>query len=77
MTIKVLGTGCPKCIYLEEAVRRIIDELSLGDIKIEHVYDIDKIVSYGVMTTPALVIDEEVKVSGRIPTDEEIKSWLS
>jgi len=76
MTIKILGSGCPKCQMLEANAKRAIEELGLTDVQIEHVREIDKIVEYGVMSTPAIVIDEKVKASGRIPDIEEIKSWL-
>lgn len=65
MVIKILGSGCPNCQALEENAKKAIQELGLKDVKIEHVYDINKIVEYGVMATPALVVDEKVKVSGK------------
>ena len=76
MTIKILGSGCPKCQMLEANAKRAIEELGSTDVQIEHVREIDKIVEYGVMSTPAIVIDEKVKASGRIPDIEEIKSWF-
>jgi len=76
MTIKILGSGCPKCQILEVNAKRAIEDLGLTDVQIEHVREIDKIVEYGVMSTPAIVVDKEVKAAGRIPDVEEIKSWL-
>jgi len=76
MTIKILGSGCPKCQQLEENAKKAVEELELKDVKVEHIYDINKIIEMGVMSTPAIVIDEQVKASGRIPDAEEIKSWL-
>ena len=76
MIIKVLGSGCPNCLKLEANANEAVQALSLKDIKIEHITDINKIVGYGVMSTPALVIDDAVKSMGRIPDIEEIKSWL-
>lgn len=76
MTIKILGSGCPKCQALEVNVKKAVEGLGLKDVQIEHVYEIDKIVGYGVMSTPAIVIDEKVKAAGRIPDIEEIKAWL-
>ena len=76
MTIKILGSGCPNCQKLEANAKKAVEELGLKDVQIEHVYEIDKIVEYGVMSAPAIVIDEKVKASGRIPDVEEIKSWL-
>ena len=76
ITIKILGSGCPPCQLLELQTKKAVEELGLKDIQVEHIYDIDKIIGYGVMSTPAIVIDEEVKVTGRIPDIEEIKNWL-
>jgi len=76
MTIKILGSGCPNCQKLEANAKKAVEDLGLKDVQIEHVYEIDKIVEYGVMSAPAIVIDKEVKVAGRIPDVEEIKSWL-
>ena len=76
MKIKILGSGCPNCQRLEANAKKAVEELDLKDVEIEHVYDIDKIIEYGVMATPAIVIDKEVKAAGRIPDTEEIKGWL-
>ena len=76
MVIKILGTGCPSCIRLESNANGALKALNIGDATVEHVTEIDKIVEYGVMSTPAIVIDEEVKASGRVPNADEIKEWL-
>ena len=76
MTIKILGSGCPNCQTLENNAKKAVEELGLKDVKVEHVREIDKIIEYGVMSTPTIVIDEQVKASGRIPGVEEIKNWL-
>ena len=76
MIIKILGSGCPNCQALEENAKKAVEELCLKDVEFEHVREIDKIVEYGVMSTPTIVIDEQIKASGRIPTIEEIKGWL-
>ncbi len=76
MIIKILGSGCPNCQKLEVNAKQAVLGLGLKDIQIEHVHEIDKIVEYGVMSTPAIVIDKEVKAAGRIPSVEEIKNWL-
>ncbi len=76
MTIKILGTGCPNCQKLETNARKAVEELKLENVQIEHVYEIERIIEYGVMATPAIVIDQEVKAAGRIPDVEEIKIWL-
>ncbi len=77
MIIKILGSGCPNCQALENNAKKAVEELDLGDVKIKHIYDIAKITEYGVMSTPAIVIDEQVKASGRIPDVEEIKKMLT
>ena len=76
MVIKILGTGCPNCQTLEENAKKAVKDLGLKDVKVEYVYDINKIVEYGVMSTPAIVVDDEVKISGRAPEVEEIKKIL-
>jgi small redox-active disulfide protein 2 len=76
MKIEILGTGCAKCNKLEEMVTLAIREMGI-EAQIDHVRDIKKIMGYGVMTTPALVIDGEVKAAGKIPPLEEIKKLLS
>lgn len=75
MVIKVLGPGCMNCTRLEENAREAVKELSI-DATIEKVKDYKDILAYGVMKTPALVVDEQVKVMGRIATTEEIKKLL-
>jgi len=76
MTIKILGSGCPKCQKLERHTQQAVKELELKDVKVEHIYDMEKIIEYGVMTTPAIVINDEIKASGAVPKVEEIKTWL-
>lgn len=74
--VKVLGTGCPKCSALIEKVQQVADEHQL-EIKLEKVDQISEIMSYGVMMTPALVVDGEVKSVGTVPSDELIKRFLT
>lgn len=76
MIIKILGSGCPNCRTLEANAKKAAEELGLKDVQVEHVYDINKIVEMGVMSMPAIAIDEKIKASGRIPSVEEIKGWL-
>ena len=76
MEIKVLGTGCAKCKTLEEITLKAVKELDL-EIKVEKVEDIQKIMEYSVMRTPALVINEEVVLSGIIPKLHEIKYLIT
>ena len=75
MEIKVLGTGCAKCNSLEEATRKAVESKGI-DASIEKVEDLIQIMSYGVMTTPALVIDGKVVVKGRVPSINEIMDLL-
>ena len=76
MTIKILGTGCPKCKALEHNTREAVAELKIS-AEVEKVDDIVKIMNYGVMRTPALVIDEKIALSGRVPTVAEVKEILT
>ena len=75
MKIEILGTGCAKCHKLEELVRETAEAEGIH-ADISKVEDIKKIMGYGVMTTPALVVDGKVKVTGKIPTADQIKGWL-
>lgn len=75
MTIKILGLGCMNCKKLEANVRKAIEELGI-EASIEKVTDFKDIVAYGVMRTPALVVDEQVKISGKVASVEEIKKHL-
>ncbi|MHB8094953.1 MAG: thioredoxin family protein [Candidatus Aminicenantales bacterium] len=75
MEIKVLGTGCPKCKELEKRTVNALAELGLT-ADVEKVTDIRKIMEYGILTTPGLVINGRVVSSGRIPRPEEIKAWI-
>ncbi|MBK7770997.1 MAG: TM0996/MTH895 family glutaredoxin-like protein [bacterium] len=76
MEIRILGTGCPKCKKLEEETRHAVAELGL-DCNIEKVTELKDIMSYGVMITPALVVDGEVRAAGKVPTREDIKKLLA
>ena len=75
MLIKILGSGCAKCQRLEQLTREAAAELGI-DAQFDHVRELDKIMAYPIMTTPALVINEAVKVSGRMPSKDEISGWL-
>lgn len=76
MKIEILGMGCKKCSDLMENAKKAATELNL-EAEFVKVEDIKKIMSYGVMTTPALVVNGVVKVSGKIPNVEEIKALLN
>jgi small redox-active disulfide protein 2 len=75
MILKILGTGCPKCKKLEENARLAISELGIS-ATVEKVTELDKIMDYGVMMTPALVIDEKVVSSGKLLSASDIKALL-
>ncbi len=76
MEIKILGTGCPKCKTLEKMTREVVEQNGI-DATITKVEDIVQIMKYGVMTTPALVVDGKVEIKGRVPSSDEIKQVLT
>ncbi len=76
MDLKILGTGCSKCKKLEEATKAAADELGI-QYTIEKVTDLEKIMAFSVMSTPALVVNGQVKVTGHIPSIEDIKKLIS
>ena len=75
MIIKILGTGCTKCKKLEENTRKAVNDLNIN-ATIEKVEDIQDIMAYGVMSTPALVVDEQVKSYGKLLSPKEIAKLL-
>jgi small redox-active disulfide protein 2 len=76
MDIKILGSGCVNCQNLEAAVRAAVGQLGI-DATIDKVTDPGEIVAWGVMSTPALVVDDQVVVSGRVPPADQISQLLS
>lgn len=76
MDIKVLGTGCPKCKALEKAANDAVTAVGV-DATVSKVEDIMQIMQFGVMTTPALVVDGKVVVKGRVPGIDEIKNFIT
>jgi small redox-active disulfide protein 2 len=76
MIVKILGPGCNKCKKLEQATREALADLGI-EATVEKVEDFRTIAGYGVMSTPGLVVDEEVLVSGRVPKPTEIKELLT
>ena len=76
MEIKILGTGCAKCKSLEKATKQAVKELSLN-ASIEKVEDIQKILEYGIMSTPGLVINGKVVFSGKLPKNDELRNILT
>jgi small redox-active disulfide protein 2 len=75
MTIKILGSGCVNCEKLESLAKQAVEDLGI-QATFEKVKNIEKILDYGIARTPGLVIDEIVKSSGRIPSFEQIKTWI-
>ena len=74
--VQVLGPGCPKCEKLREHTEAAIEQLGI-EANVEKVTDINAITGFGVMMTPALAVDGQVKVVGKVPTADEIKELLS
>jgi small redox-active disulfide protein 2 len=75
MVIKVLGTGCANCQKLEALAKKAVDELGI-DAEVVKVTDMAEIMGYGVMSTPALVVDEELKLAGRVPSYDDVVTIL-
>ena len=76
MKIEILGTGCPKCRATEKIVKQVVEELG-KDADVVKVEDLQEIVNRGVMMTPAVVVDGEVKIVGHVPSKDEIKKLLN
>ncbi|MFP4655845.1 MAG: thioredoxin family protein [Methanohalobium sp.] len=76
MKIEILGTGCPKCKKTKEIVDKVVKDKGI-EAEVEKVEDMDKIMSYGVMLTPAVVVDGDVKVAGKVPGEDDVKKWIS
>ncbi|RLD74826.1 MAG: thioredoxin family protein [Bacteroidetes bacterium] len=74
--IKILGTGCPKCKQTTAIVEDVVKENNI-DATIEKVEDIMKIMEYNVLSTPAIIIDEEITIKGRVPSKKEVLELLS
>ena len=75
MKIQVFGTGCPKCLQLEENVKIAIEESGV-DAEIEKITEINDIIKFGVMMTPALAVDGDLKFVGKLPSIKEIKNTI-
>ncbi len=75
MEVKVLGAGCAKCKTTYRAIEKVVEENGL-DVKLTKVEDIAEIINSGVMATPAVTVDGEVKIKGRVPSENEIKRIL-
>jgi small redox-active disulfide protein 2 len=76
MNIKILGSGCARCHQLEKTAREVVKEMGI-DATIEEVKDMMKIVQYPILTTPALVINEELVCAGRVPTKAEVAHLIA
>ncbi len=75
MEVKVLGPGCTNCVKLENEVKDVLDELNIA-ADVQKVTDMNQITEHGVMMTPALVVNGDVKVTGRMPRKDEIIKWI-
>ena len=75
MKIKILGPGCAKCHQLEQTAKQVVKELAVN-ASIEEVKDLKKIMEYPILTTPALVVNEELVCSGRIPSKSEVTQFI-
>lgn len=75
MVVKILGSGCANCKKLQAITEETIKEMGVS-VEVQKVEDIKKIMSYGVMRTPAIVVNEKVKAFGRIPGKDEIKKYV-
>lgn len=76
MKIEILGSGCAKCKKTKEIVEQAVAELGI-DAEVVKVEDMNAALDYGVMITPAVVVDGDVKVAGKVPTLDKVKEWLS
>ena len=76
MEIKILGTGCPKCKSLEKLTREVVEQNHIN-ATVTKVEDIMDIMNYGIMITPAIVIDEKVVLKGRVPSSQELVQLFS
>lgn len=75
IVIKILGTGCPKCMALEKVAREAVEELAL-DAEISKIDDIVDILKYNILRTPGLVVNEKIVLSGRVPSINEVKNLI-
>lgn len=75
-TIKILGTGCAKCRQTEAVIRETLSDMGI-EANIEKVEDIQKIMEYDIMSTPAVVLDGAVKMTGKVPSKDEVRAMLA
>ena len=76
MKIEILGTGCPKCKKTKEIIEKVLKQTGV-EAEVIKVEDIEKILNYGVMVTPAVAIDGEIKVAGKVPDEKDIRKWVT
>lgn len=76
MKIEILGTGCSKCKKTKEVIEKILKQAGV-EAEVVKVEDFETILNYGVMVTPAVVIDGEVKLAGKIPDEKDIRKWIT
>ena len=75
MKIKILGPGCARCDQVEQTTKEVVRELGI-DASLEHVRDVKKIMEYPILTTPGLVLNEELVCAGRVPTKAEVTQFI-
>ncbi len=76
MKIEILGTGCPKCKKTKEIIEKVLAETGMK-AEVVKVEDFESILNYGVMVTPAVVVDGEVKIAGKVPDEKDIRKWIA
>ncbi len=76
LTIKILGSGCANCKRVEQIARKVVAEMSL-EAEVIKVTDYNDIMAYNILSTPGLVVNEQVVCTGRIPTKAEVSTWLA
>jgi len=75
LRIKIIGTACAECEQFEALVRQALDEMH-AEAEISLIYDYDEIRQYPIMSTPALIVNDRIMCDGRVPSAEELISWL-
>lgn len=76
MKIEILGSGCSKCKKTKEVIEKVLKNEGV-EAEVVKIEDVEKILNYGVMITPGVVIDGEVKLVGKVPDEKEIRKWIS